>query len=404
MTIKSINKKICIVTQSHLSRNPRVVKEAISLSRAGYSVTILTSIYDNSLLQQDLALLKGETIEVRLISDLSKRNYRSLIDRSKRKFAMIIKKWCDFESPHALGYGINRYLKACLNLRADLYICHQEAATYIGNQLMAKGLKVAYDFEDWYSTDLLPRARAKRPLRLLRKIEENAIQNGLFSYTASHALATAFEKTYHGKKPHVIYNVFPKPTGLNEIKKIGNGKINTFWFSQVVGQGRGIETFIKLINFFKQGIAVHLLGDISPDFKSLLMHSIVKKHDIVFHKMVTPEELPIVIARFDIGLALENNMPVSRNLTITNKFFQYLQSELPIICSPTDGQLEIFNLNSPGYCLSSEITETEALKLEEWLQSAQNLADAKRNAQLVAEVYNWQNEEKKLTELIESYI
>jgi glycosyltransferase involved in cell wall biosynthesis len=49
-----------------------------------------------------------------------------------------------------------------------------------------------------------------------------------------------------------------------------------------------------------------------------------------------------MIARHDIGLALEPTDPPSRNLTITNKFFQYLNAGLAIIASDTAGQREAF--------------------------------------------------------------
>ncbi|MCF8294760.1 MAG: hypothetical protein K9I34_01750, partial [Bacteroidales bacterium] len=50
-------KKIGILTQSHLCRNPRVVKEANTLAAAGYDVHILTTFTSAELLQEDLTLI-----------------------------------------------------------------------------------------------------------------------------------------------------------------------------------------------------------------------------------------------------------------------------------------------------------------------------------------------------------
>ena len=52
------------------------------------------------------------------------------------------------------------------------------------------------------------------------------------------------------------------------------------------------------------------------------------------------EELLSRIAEHDIGFAGELGEPASRNLTITNKFFQNLQAGLAVVASETAGQKE----------------------------------------------------------------
>ena len=76
------------------------------------------------------------------------------------------------------------------------------------------------------------------------------------------------------------------------------------------------------------------------------------------HGLVVNEELLSRIAEHDIGYAGELGEPPSRNLTITNKFFQYLQGGLVVIASETAGQKEaakeageavfVFPLQKPG--------------------------------------------------------
>ncbi len=397
-------KKICIVTQSHLSRNPRVVKEAIALAKANYQVVIITSIFSEQLYIQDLTLIANYTIEIKLISKLNESTFISFTDRLKRKIGTLINQHLRIENKFTLGYGINRYIDLCSKEKANLYICHQELATYVGNKLIKKGFNVAFDFEDWYAEDLLPSARKSRPINLLKKNEQNALHSGLFSYTTSQSLANQLALRYRCKTPMVIYNVFPSPQIPINHRINLTTPIKLFWFSQFIGAGRGLEEFITILNQFKKSVELHLLGDINLDFKHKLTDSLAPQHVIHFHSLVEPDKLAEKIAFFDVGLALEKTDPLSRNLTITNKFFQYLQSGLPIIASQTDGQVEVFNKNNPGFLIKNNANASDLLELENWLYNEEALNSAKEKAIALAGIYNWENEEKKLIALVNQYI
>ena len=341
--MKYIPKKtICIITQSHLCHNPRVLKEAVTLSQNGYTVHILNCIFSKELLDQDLSLIKNHTICLKAISDFSKSNYKSFLDRCVKKFGVFLIKYLNIETSLSLGYGSFKYYKACKSINADLYICHQELATYIGNKLIRSGCKVAFDLEDWYAEDLLPLARSERPVNLLRKIESIALNEGLFCTTTSNVLANKLSITYSCKLPHLIYNVFPSQNNLLNKQKEFSNPLKLFWFSQTIGPGRGLEQFIVLSNSLKNKFELHLLGNIDTSYQESLKTLMPTKHKLYFHEIVEEQKLAEKIASFDIGLALELAAPLSRNYTITNKFFQYLQAGLPIITSETQGQNEGF--------------------------------------------------------------
>jgi hypothetical protein len=66
--------KICITTDRHISLNPRVWKEAKTLSEKGYSVSIVTQFITSRNLQRD----------ERLLNDLgSKENYMAAVSLVK---------------------------------------------------------------------------------------------------------------------------------------------------------------------------------------------------------------------------------------------------------------------------------------------------------------------------------
>lgn len=397
-----LEKTICIITQSHLCRNPRVLKEAITLVGAGYQVQIITNSFSGELYQQDMAVISAyHNINLQIVSNLSESTFGSFTDRLTKKLACLLKKYLNIETYLSLGYGALRYYAKAKAAKADLYICHQELATYIGTKLLKTGHKVGFDLEDWYSEDLLPEARTLRPINLLRKAEAIALNKGIFCTTTSRAMAQKLAETHSSPIPEVIYNVFPAPQISVKPKEFSH-PLKLFWFSQTIGEGRGIEPFINLLTRFKKRLEVHLLGNISPNYKATLQELMPKQHLLQFHEIVLTQQLPLKIGEFDIGLALELDTPMSRNYTITNKFFQYIQSGLPVIVSQTTGQMEAFERFKPGFMLSQQPTNHEIIELGKWLNNPVELQTAKTKAIEASAVYNWENESKKLLIIIKN--
>jgi len=224
--------KICIITHAHLSRNPRVVKEARFLASLGYQVIILNCIYSNSLLKEDIELIADlKNIQTISVVDLSKRSLTSTLDRAIKKVSEKLVQHFHLQLPSALGYGYYRYLRIAEQLNSHLYICHQELPTIVGCQLIRKGFNVAFDFEDWYSEDLLPSAQNRRPRKLLNDAEQYALENARYSITTSRVLAKALAQKYKSTEPDVIYNVFPIETKILSSSKSFTDTVKLFWFS-----------------------------------------------------------------------------------------------------------------------------------------------------------------------------
>ncbi|MCO5947683.1 hypothetical protein [Mucilaginibacter flavidus] len=392
--------KIGILSQSHLCRNPRVLKEAITLSKNGYEVCILNVVFSKQLQQQDFDLVVDyPSISIQNVSDLSLNNFYTFCDKVIFRLGGFFVKYLKIDNPMALGYGTHKHLKKSKGLNADLYICHQELAAYTGTRLIKAGRNVAFDLEDWYSADLLPAAREKRPVRLLKKIEYIALTQGLFCTTTSHALADELARVYKSKRPEVIYNVFPFQGDLHKRRKNFAKSLNLFWFSQTIGPGRGIEEFIALLKYLNTKISLNLLGTADPVYKKKLLSLIPKRHELYFHDLVGENELAQKISDFDIGLALELDHPPSRNFTVTNKFFQYLQAGLPVIATETAGQKEIFTKFKPGFMLPQHPAKADIDRLIAWLNNPNAIQAARTAAGAAALYFSWDAESSKILRL-----
>jgi glycosyltransferase involved in cell wall biosynthesis len=400
-------KTICILTQSHLCRNPRVVKEANTLAEAGFNVTILTTFTYADLLEEDLKLIDTSKIKfkgiINMIPGQASKWYR-LKQRLVRRLAGEAIGRFGWENILTLGYDYRKNLKAAIRENANLYTCHQEMSTVIGCKLIKRGFKVAFDFEDWYSHDLLPEANKTRPIKLLEKYEKFALKNSVLNYTTSESMAAGFA-AFAGVEPHkVLHNVFPfaeRDLLDGQFKdRTDLSRPSMHWYSQTIGPGRGLEFLVKSLDKVNTPVQLHLRGNCSEDFKTelTLIFPAEKGHQLFFHSLVPHKELLSRIAEHDIGLATEEYRPDSRNLTITNKILQYLLGGIAVIASDTAGQKEVAAVVPDAVFLFKNYNSDDlSSKINALIGDKATLEKAKKSALAIAtSKYCWEQQEKWL--------
>lgn len=392
--------RILIITSGPLCRNPRVFKEASTLGRAGHAVTVLTvrnhvpsEILDLKLLRD--APFQRQTVDT--VAGFSPGRFRPFYHRLVQWLARKSTAHLHRQSAAALGPA-GALLRQARRIPADLVIVHNEVAHWVGTRLIAEGRRVCADFEDWHSEDLLPEQRSSRPLALLRQVERTLLHQAVYTTTTSHALADALHARYGGHRPHVITNAFPLQADPNTGQP---GKPPAFfWFSQTIGPGRGLEQFLAAWSRMSRPSRLVLLGEPVAGYMEqlLLPLSEQQRSRLTVLPPVSPEELPTVIARHDIGLALEQSFIPNRDLTITNKIIQYLNAGLVVLASDTAGQREVLE-QSPDAGLVVPIHETTRLthELDSLLADSEMFMRRRRAARRLAETtYCWERESPRL--------
>lgn len=340
-------KRIAILTASHLCRNPRVVKEASALGHAGYDVTVLTVSTHARFEAIDRALLDGQPFRRVALDYWSPQigaRLRRLLQRARTRFARSAVERFGWQSPAALGPA-HALLALAQRTPADLTIVHTEIPTWAATKLIAEGRRVAVDFEDWYSEDLLPEDRRGRPLALLREAEAFALRHAAFATATSRSMADALAAAYGSPAPLVIRNVFPRQSVSRIDRPLGEAPPAIIWFSQTIGPGRGLEAFIAAWSQTRTPSRLALLGDARPGYREALLAPLApdQRARVEFLPAVSPGELPEKLAEFDLGLALEQRTPRNRDVTITNKLFQYFNAGLGVMATATSGQREVLD-------------------------------------------------------------
>ena len=392
--------RILILTNGPLARNPRVVKEATTLGRAGYDVTVLGLRHHRPSIEQDRALLAAAPFthhQIDLLVGpaawLRRASIRLARERARRGGPASI---------HALGPAA-ALLRAARRHPADLTIVHNEVPHWVGVRLLGDGRRIAADIEDWHSEDLLPADRAHRPLDLLCTTERTLLHRALYTTTTSHALADALHGRYGGHRPHVLANAFP----LQPDPRRGppGHPPAFFWFSPTLGPGRGLESFFAAWQLTRRPSRVVLLGEARGDYARHLLASLPagRRAAVSFLPLVAPADLPSLIARHDLGLALEEPSILNRDLTITNKILQYLNAGLAVVASDTAGQREVLaRAPAAGVIVQTAAPSRFAAALDALLADPAALQERQRAARRLAEeTYCWEREAPRLLALVE---
>lgn len=429
-------KKIILLSCNPLRSNPRVVKEAEALVEAGYEVIVhgawsgeggggggvsVERCFGGNGGRQR-AQGGGVEIDMRLaarggyefvpllpLNTLEGKLHR-LVQRAARKF-MPWSKWSFGLMPLVLEREAKR-------LKHDLAIAHSEPALFAALALHKLGVKVGVDMEDWFSEDLPAEARGGRPVRLLREAEKGLLNCAVHATCTTEAMADALVAEYGCPRPERIYNVFPAPVmpdpvplvdrspaarSLGETPSRGTSVRSIHWFSQTLGPGRGLEDLFAAASGIDGDFQIHLRGDIGG-YRAWLESVVpaVLRNRVFIHELVSNDDLPERIAEHDIGFAGELREIRSRDLTATNKIFQYLQSGLAVVASDTAGQQEVAAGARGAVRLYRSGSHTDLQQaLREWLESPGKLVAAKAAAREVAAAeFHWEKEKIRLLDAV----
>jgi len=403
--------RILILCTGHLSNNPRVLKEAITLGDAGYDVTVIGKCYLRQLIQRDRDIIAKSPFRHSSIDMIGGKvgsfSYiLGLVRRAKQSLARKAFRYLTWESTELLGPA-GALLSAARRIPADLTIVHNEAAQWVGLKLIDEGRRVAVDFEDWNSEDNTPNQSRDLSFALLRRNEAAILHQAIYATTTSKALADGLHGRYGGQRPRVITNAFPLPT-LPARQGIGRKTpCALLWFSQTIGPGRGLEAFLAAYTRTKVPSNLTLLGQVHDDYRQHLL-SLLPQHirkRVCFHDLVSPEDLPSIIVQHDIGLALEESTLANKDLTISNKILQYLGAGLAVVATRTKGQCEVLEREPLAGILLDNLNDARvtATALDGLLSTSDILRERQHAARQLAENhYCWEREAPKLLALVQT--
>jgi glycosyltransferase involved in cell wall biosynthesis len=402
--------KVVIVSGFPLPQNPRVVKEADALVKLGYDVHVLSAIYNERQLQHTETLLQGRHWNVHFVAhqcgDFSEK-VRWQINRAYNRLARKL----PLPSRSKLKLGVHNSVREltsrALKLEADFYSLHNEPSMFVATELTKRGMPFAFDLEDWHSEN---NVYGPDPgvYRVLRDLEAYVFSTAKFVTTTSNVLSSAIAESYRCPKPHVIYNSFPEVGGMGQWA-CADGPLHICWFSQTIGRGRGLELLCDAIpQIGRHKFKVSIRGNVyDHGFLEGLIPRLTAgaNCEVEVLPLCSHSELEQWIPTHHIGFASEIPHCLNRDLSITNKIFQYMQAGLCVIATDTRAQLEVADAGFGIHTIRHREVASLVQCLELLAGCRETVAESARGCrQLFDKTFSWPLSEQKLQRLFESAI
>ncbi|MGG9971676.1 glycosyltransferase [Ferruginibacter sp. SUN002] len=232
---------------------------------------------------------------------------------------------------------------------------------------------------------------ATRPAiyNIWKKIERFTVPNFRLGYTVNKPIADEFNKMYRVQY-EVIRNVALLRT-LPEIQK----KEKFILYQGAVNEGRSFETLIPAMKAVQHKLIICGDGNFMQQAQQLVIHHNLEDK-VIFKGKITPDELRTITQQAYIGVTLFDDAGLSNYYSLANRFFDYLHAGIPQLCVNYPVYKEL-NKNYPFAVLTDDISVAGLAKELNSLLSNDLLYDSlKQNCLKAREIYNWQEEEKKL--------
>ncbi len=402
--------KICLISTGQPSTNPRLVKEADALSEEGYEVTALCSYWSDWAYEFDKEILKNAKWACRYIGGVPPSIKYSY---SRFRFRLVREAYIrniKFLREKALSRTTPDLISAARKFKADLYIGHNLGAlpAVVEAARFNKG-KAGFDAEDFHSGMGFENDVYSVDNKLAEDFEGMYLNKCDYITTASYRISQEYSKKYKLDTPETILNVFPlslRPPKFREHQK--NQPLKLFWFSQTIGQGRGLEDIVEALGVLnKPDIEFHLLGNCSDEYKKSLLE-LCKNNNLspiklIFHSPIEPNEIIKFASNFDIGLALEPGRDFNNSIALSNKIFTYFLAGNAIIATNTKGQEDITKVASNTIkSYKPHDIKTLVTIIGYWYENRNELEEARKSSwEYGTSKYNWDLEKKKFLDCIE---
>lgn len=408
--------RFSLVTTHHICNNPRLVKEADALTAAGHDVRVVWLDARDDFRARDDVLTQTRRWRPDPVA-AARRGVRGWIgwgwDGVRRKLARRIDdaglggRWLAEEAverwPRALERAIRR-------APADVVVAHTVGALRpAARAARALGARLVFDAEDLHAGELPDDPAHVREQRRIARLEREYLPRCDRLVASSDGIADALTRAYGVARPRVVVNVFPLPPRSSSVEaKRAGAPIRLYWFSQVIGADRGLQSAIDALALVGDGVELYLRGEDRPGLTDEIRARAASAgvaERVHLLPLGAPDELPLLATDYDVGLALETGHSRNNALAVSNKLLTYLAAGLAIAASDTPGQRGVM-AEAPGAGFLFRPGDAHALAagLRELISTPERLSAAKRASRRAAEErFSWEHEQHRLVDALTTW-
>jgi glycosyltransferase involved in cell wall biosynthesis len=220
-------------------------------------------------------------------------------------------------------------------------------------------------------------------------IEKFCVPKFKYGYTVSEGLAQLFNEKY--QREYIAIRNLPVLRPLD--KSIT--RENFLVFQGAVNEARGFEYLIPAMKNIPYKLLVCGDGNFMPQLKKLLEENNLQ-NKVELKGMMLPEEMRPIARKAALGLGLAEKEGLNQFHALPNKFTDYMHAGLPQIAMNFPEYQKINSQYPVAVLLDSLSVELVTETINKTMNDKQLLVEMEENAMKAREIYNWQNEEKKL--------
>lgn len=251
-----------------------------------------------------------------------------------------------------------------------------------------KRKKLVFDAHEYFEE--VPEVTNRQGIKNIWKFIANIfIPQVDLAYTVNRALAALFTQKY-STHFEVIRSV-PYPYGNLQRQPT---QIPIVLYQGALNKGRGLEQLIKAMHNINAECWIAGEGDLSGSLRTLVVEENLK-HKVKFLGYVQPDELKHITAKATVGYNVMENIGLSYYYSLANKFFDYIQAEVPQICSPFPEYEHILQKYKVGLmcnCTEAEIENT----INKLLTNTELYNTLQAECKIAKRIFNWEDEDEKL--------
>jgi glycosyltransferase involved in cell wall biosynthesis len=300
---------------------------------------------------------------------------------------------------------------ACFNIRLLFYLLVRKTDLLLANDLdtlpanyfvsCIKGIPLIYDSHEYFTG--VPELQDRKFVKWIWKFIE-IFPKLKYIFTVSRSIADLYKEEYN-KEIKVIRNFAPrwKPGKETSISELGipEGRRIIILQGSGINIDRGAEEAVEAMQYIDNAILLLIgTGDVIERLKQKVNLMNLGERVKFIDKMPYTQLLQYT-SLGDVGLTLDKDTNLNYRYSLPNKLFDYIQAGIPVLASKLVEVEKIIRSYKIGELIDSYEPKHVAERINFMLSSEDKRRVWKRNLEKAAGELCWENEEKKLIEILE---
>lgn len=299
------------------------------------------------------------------------------------------------------------------NLRLFFYLLFSKQDVLLSNDLdtllpnylvsKLKRIPLVYDTHEYFLG--VPEIQGRWVKKVWALIEKWIFPKLEYVFTVNDSIAQLYFEDY-GIKPRVFRNIGDYPENIPTLSRSEIGIPESAFL--LINQGSGINVDRGMEEAFEAIVdlpSVHLMlvgdGDAIPGLKELAVKLKIEERIHFFGKRPYAELLAFTRLA-NAGLTLDKPTNINYKYSLPNKLFDYIFSEIPILCSQVVEVKKIVETFQIGEIVDSQDPNSVASGILRLMQNTK--APYQSGLEKASKEFNWQEESKAIANVYQHFI